>query len=671
VISIELDRDRIRLEGGYTPGLAKTVPGARFEPKKGAQPAHWMIPLSLAACHALRGRFGDQLRVGKALSSWARTAIEEEKRLLALGSASDADLLRVPDVSPVLAKAMASRTYQRVAARFIAEGRNVLIGDQPGLGKTLEALGGIIESGVPGPYLVVAPKTATHAVWKNEIPRWWPGAQAITVPDGRAVRDRILDEFTRAVKAEPGSDLWMAYRPESAFLVVHPEMLRIKRWWVCPRCQKLTQWKAGRKSLDCVTNFEHSQDFSSEQIKVQEDTNFPQLFALEYGAVVMDEADRILLHRNASQTQARIGAECLKVRPGGLRIPMTGTPMHGKPFLLWGYLNWMLPKVYSSKWRWIEMHYEVSNGWGGSRQIGEPKNEKALYHELNRVMLRRTKVEVAPDMPAKTYVGTPLPGAANASDSNVHDRELVGVWLPMDGEQRRLYDQIQGQGHAKMEGGDLNPIGILAELTRLKQFATASGRLGPDDEFVPKMPSNKFDYLMGILDEWGFPEDPTEKVVVVSQFTSVLALFQTALRAKMDKDWIKRRGGSDMVCELTGRVTGQRREDTIARFNQEVGTDSPHVMFLNLKAGGVAITLDTADHMIMLDEDLVPDNMEQVEDRIHRVSRPRPVFYHYLRSLGTVEEHIAATNLELAMTNHEVLDGRRGLEFSRRVAAKL
>ena len=124
MISIErTGADQIRLEGGYTPGLAKTVPGARFAPKKGNEPAHWVMPLSLAACHALRGRFGSQLRVGKALSSWARDAIAEEKRLLALGSASDADLLRIPDVSPILAKAMASRTYQRVAARFIAEGR--------------------------------------------------------------------------------------------------------------------------------------------------------------------------------------------------------------------------------------------------------------------------------------------------------------------------------------------------------------------------------------------------------------------------------------------------------------------------------------------------------------------------------------------------------------------
>ena len=660
MISIELSgMDKIRLEGGYTPGLGKTVPGARFVPKDKTQPAHWMMPASLAACHALRERFGDQLRVGTRLSAWARGEIVKEKRLVELGSASDADLRRIPDVSPILAKAMSARTYQRVAARFITEGRNVLIADDPGLGKTLEALGGIIESGVPGPYLIVAPKTATHAVWKHEIPRWWPDSDVITVPDGRDVRDEILNEVVEIYQAaaEHGDPSFPAL--SQTFIVIHPEMLRIKKSWQCPTCDRLTPWKAGRKSLDCVTNFEHA-PVPPGDISVYVETNFPQIFAVEYGAVVVDECDRILIRRNASQTQVRNGAEAIRVREGGLRISMSGTPMHGKPQLLWGHLNWLDPKRYSSYWRWVELHFSVKNGWGGSREIGSTKNEKALYHELNRIMLRRTKPEVAPDMPAKTYVGTPLEGAAS---STANDRDVVGVWLPMDGEQERLYAQINGEGMARLEGGDLNPIGILAELTRMKQFATASGRMDSEGKFHPKLPSNKFDYLLGLLEEWGIPDDPREKVVVVSQFTSVLDLFAAELGKKLKRP--------DLVSMLTGKVTGAAREESIARFNEEVGTKSPHVLFLNVKAGGVAITLDTADHMVILDETWVDDDMKQVEDRIHRVSRPRPVFYHYLRSLGTVEEHIAQSNLELALTNHEVLDGRRGLEFSRRVVSKL
>ena len=47
---------------------------------------------------------------------------------------------------------MKRRTYQRVGSRFIADNTSALIADDPGLGKTLIALGGILESGVPGPY---------------------------------------------------------------------------------------------------------------------------------------------------------------------------------------------------------------------------------------------------------------------------------------------------------------------------------------------------------------------------------------------------------------------------------------------------------------------------------------------------------------------------------------
>lgn len=673
MISIDLDpeTDAILLVGGYTPGLGKTVPGARFVPKQPGHPAHWTMPRSLSACYALRERFGRELRVGRDLSAWAREEIARVETMKQLGKSRDAELQRVPSVSPVLDKAMANRRYQRVGARFVAEGRNVLLGPDPGLGKTLMAIGGIIESGVPGPYLVVAPKTATHAVWKNEIPRWWPGAEVITVPDGRAVREQVLDDFVNAVvDAKDGLDYGDIARARSmaqTFLVVHPEMLRIKRWWACPKCEKLTPWKAGRKSLDCVSNFEHLQDFEPKHIKMVEEVSFPQLFEVEFGAAVVDECDRILIRRNASQTQVRNGAESLRIRPEGLRITMSGTPMRGKPHLLWGHLNWMLPKVYTSMWRWVEQHWSVSNGWAGSRVIGDLRNEEGLYAELDQIMYRVTKAEVAPDLPAKTYVGTPV----NGSSSNANERDVIGVWLPMEPEQKRAYDQICGEGIARLEGGELNPIGVLAELTRLKQFATASGRLDADGTFVPKLPSNKFDYLLAQLEEWGFPDEPREKVIVVSQFTQVLDLFAAALRAKMDKEWIKSRGGSDMVCMLTGRVTGAAREETIRRFNEEVGTDSPHVMFLNVKAGGVAITIDSADHMIILDETWVPDDMTQVEDRIHRVSRPRPVFYHYVRSIDTVEQHIAETALELALTNHEVLDGRRGLEFSRKVVSKL
>jgi SNF2 family DNA or RNA helicase len=394
----------------------------------------------------------------------------------------------------------------------------------------------------------------------------------------------------------------------------------------------------------------------------------------------------MLIRKSASQTQTRNGAEELRVllRDTGVAVAMSGTPFRGKPFNLWGTLNWLRPRVYTNQWGWIENYWETQRTWGGGKELGKmiEGREQDLYREQDQIMLRQTKLEVAPDMPAKTYVGTPLILAESIAydlkgksapdklrEMGVAERDLVGVWLPMDPHQERLYRKMEAEGVVALEGGEVNTIGVLAEMTRLKQFATASGRV-VGTEFVPALPSNKFEHLMELLEEWGFPDAPAEKVVVVSQFTQVLELFQAAAVERWTRTW-RQKNPPELTVMLTGNVTGQRREAGITAFNQEVGTDSPHVMFLNVKAGGVAITLDTADHMVILDETWVVDDQTQVEDRIHRVSRPRPVFYHYLRSLGSIEEHIAATNAEWAAVQHQVLDGRRGVEFARSVLERM
>lgn len=661
MITIEKVGNRIHLRSPYpTAGLAKTVPGSTFNKGKEGERPYWSLPLSLSACKALRDRFGQGIEIGPDLWIWAKAERDAIERLGALANAADAELRVVPEVAPRLAAAMSGRTYQRVGARYIAEGRNVLLADQPGLGKTLEALGGILELEVPGPYLVVCPKTAVESVWANEIPRWIPGATVVTTPDGRERRDTILDNI----------------RPEEftpqTWYVIHPEMVRTKSYWICRVCKGQTPRKAGKCELAC--------GHDPKGHTVRHDHTFPQLFQSVWGAIIADESDRSLLRATGKLTQTRIGMELLRdlgTRPDGVRIAVSGTPFRGRPHLLWSTLNWLWPDRYSAFWSWVELYWEVEDGgWGGSRTIGKLRadREEELWDSLKPVVLRRTKAEVAPDLPAKSYMGTPLTSEPNSP---------IGVWLTMGEKQRKAYDQMLDSSFAEVDGGTLSAVGILAELTRLKQFSTSSGRmeertkqlagedeamrrrmaarrgrdLGPDplaeDRFVfrPALPSNKLDWLEERLVEWGFPEDPDTKVVVVSQFTQTLELFAAEL---------SRKGIASAM--LTGNVVGRNRTNAIERFNTEQG---PHLMFLNTKAGGVAITIDTADRMVFLDETWIPDDQEQAEDRIHRVSRPRPVQYYYLRSQNSVEEAIALVNLERDMATKRLLDGRRGVEYAR------
>jgi SNF2 family DNA or RNA helicase len=79
----------------------------------------------------------------------------------------------------------------------------------------------------------------------------------------------------------------------------------------------------------------------------------------------------------------------------------------------------------------------------------------------------------------------------------------------------------------------------------------------------------------------------------------------------------------------------------------------------------VSITLDAADDIVLMDETWVPDDQEQVEDRVHRASNvTHQVDVWYVRTKGTIEEGIAQTSAEKAESNHVVLDAQRGLRFA-------
>lgn len=623
---VERADNRIVLSGVYVKDLGKRIPGAYWSGYR----RRWTLPLTLETCKQLREVFGQQLQIGPGLWAWARAEKEQRAKLGELGAALDGQLTVLPRLAPFLTKAMDVRKYQRPAVRFIVEGRNVLIADDPGLGKTLEAIGGIVESELPGPYLVVTPKTAVESVWAREVPRWVPDAKVLTVPDGRETRDKLLDDFVKD-------------QSDRTWVLIHPEMARTKSWWRCRRCGENTQWTTKPTP---ILKCKHVKDDVG--VELWHDHTFPQLFSVEWGAMVVDESHDSLVRKSGTPTQRRRGLEMLGklVRPNGLKIAMSGTPFRGKPFQLWGTLNWLDEKRYGGFWRWAQQFWELG-GYSGY-EIGRmiPEREPMLWDSLKPILLRRTKLEVADDLPPKTHVGTPLDPSDEGSPR--------GIWLPMDSKQQKLYEQMARLSSVKLPGGMLDAIGPLAQLTRLRQLATSCGEMAGD--FWPVLPSNKFDYIIELLGQLGYPDDPITKLVIVSQFTKTLKAFDQAI-TKHYKGWLR-------TCLLSGAVTGNRRKEMIDSFNSEAG---PPLMFMNIKVGGTAITIDSADHMVMVDETRNPDDMTQVEDRIHRVSNPRPVFYHYLRSKGTVDVGTALVAADRSEEGRRLLDKRREVEYAQRV----
>lgn len=601
---------QIPYDNGGGPIEAKAVPGARWS--KAAK--RWTYPLDVAVCRDLRKQFGNRLRIGTLLADWYRAEATKEQQQLDLRSATDAALRRTPEMAPVLAAAMGNRTYQRVAARFIAEGRRVLIADEPGLGKTLEALAAVVESGAKN-VLVFAKKKAVETVWVPEIQRWLGDlAKVFPATGGRKNRLETIDNFIMEAWRQDDSS------NQINFLIGNIEMVRVKKGL-----------------LDDPDTY-----------------SFPTLFKVEYDAIIVDESHKALIGKHTmsnSITQTRYGMMKLRTSEGCIKVALSGTPFRGKPENLWGTLNWLRPDVFTSFWRFAERYFEIDDNGYGKKILGMKEEMKAEWDRtLAPIMLRRTKGEVAPEMPARRYGGTPL----DPSDPD----STIGVWLDLDPKQAKSYKSIRDSAILRFKEGDLTINGQLAELTRAKQFAICDWDVsGHDDNgdpiLVPVKCSAKYDWLLEFIQERA--ENGT-KVVVASQFTKVVNSF-----AK----WLEADGVSSYV--LTGETTDRQATERVRKFNDP--KDTTPVFLINTLAGGESINLDNcSDDVVFIDETFIPDDQEQVENRIHRMSRIHQVTVWYLRSRKTIEEEICRTTGAREAVLKGRLDGSRGVTYQRLLA---
>lgn len=602
----------IKVEFGYDPAFVaavKSINGRRFVPKDKGGP-FWTVPLTMTACHALREEFGQALSIGEDLKAWAWREVRRTQELTGLAGADDAELRNVPEAATSLAEAL--HPYQRAGTAFLAHGG--LCADEPGLGKTLEAIAAVHEAEAQdGPVLVIAPLSSLEVVWGEELGRW-QHEPVYVLPETKRGREETLEAFRTEV-VEPGFSGW---------LVVHPAFLR-PSWFKC---------------------LEHEDDWDDKDVERgwhRHPVPVPLIHDVEWNAVIIDEC-----HKEGLRNPKSITAVSMNKLKAGLRIALSGTPMAGKPVQLWGILHWLRPDQFRSKWAWInEWLHTTHNGYGRvfcdgtDEDTGRPcgvcdkgilrDRREAFDKALTPYVLRRTKAEVYKELPPKAYV----------------DR-----WLPLSGTQERIYREMEADAYARLsEAETVTANGVLAEYTRLKQFASAAWKVGDDGALEPTGESNKLDYVLDLLRERGITGDEEEEgdsqVVIFSQFTEMVEMVERELNTR----------GIETLT-ITGKVKGKARAAAQREFQSDGG---PRVLVMNLHAGGVAITLDRADTVVMLDEWWAPDVMTQAEDRVHRVSRIHQVTVYYLRSRDTIEERIMDMVDDKGSLDKRIMDDRRKL----------
>lgn len=504
-----------------------------------------------------------------------------------------------------LEAALDGRPYQRVAERFIADHRNVLIADQPGLGKTIEILAGIRAShDRPVRVLILCPRVAVVDVWAREIADRLDPERVSTLPlQGTGPKRRAdLASFLSAPVVA------------SAFVIGNIEMARIK---------PLKDAATGRVKW------------------LPENAHYPELFSIVWDAVVIDESSRALICTNRRQdkwSQQYAGMKKLRALQ---RIAADGTPMRGKPEQLWGTLNWLRPADYPSYWNWVQRYFSTSSDHFSDYVLGEIYRPKAYAHDLRTIMLRRTKAEVLPELPPVQYAGHHLfPGDLQSPH---------GVWLDMNAAQKRQYRNMVREGVVTGDDNEILANGTLAENARKMLIASAACEVNDKGLLMPTLDSPAFEWLLGKLGELD-----GERVMVASKSTRLINVFAAGLRAR------------GIACHvLTGEVTSDRKRSEM-KADFQSANPSASVFMLNAKAGGVALTLDMADYGVGLDETHDPDDHTQLVGRLHRTSRIHQVTWYQLRTLGTIHEEIALVSAARGNVEHYLMDGARGVEYARK-----
>lgn len=309
---------------------------------------------------------------------------------------------------------------------------------------------------------------------------------------------------------------------------------------------------------------------------------------VEFDYVVLDEAQAI---KNAGTESAK-AARLLR---GGHRLALSGTPVENHLGELWSLFEFLNPGMLGSA--------SVFKLTGPAARNPDEETRRLLAHALRPFILRRTKDQVARELPSRTE---------------------QTVYCEMEPAQRKLYNELREHYRSALlkrietEGLAKSKIQVLEALLRLRQAACHPGLI---DKKRSGDPSAKLEVLLEQLRE---VLDERHKALVFSQFTSLL---------KIVRDRLDSRG---VVYEYLDGAT-RDRQARVERFQNDPDC---RLFLISLKAGGLGLNLTAAEYVFLLDPWWNPAVEAQAVDRAHRIGQTRQVFAYRLIARDTVEEKV-------------------------------
>jgi superfamily II DNA or RNA helicase len=331
------------------------------------------------------------------------------------------------------------------------------------------------------------------------------------------------------------------------------------------------------------------------------------LAAVRFGTLVLDEAQAL---KNPGTHRARAARRL----DAGFRLALSGTPLENHLGELWSLCSIICPGLLGS-WEQFRERFATPIERGK-----DPEARAALARVLRPFLLRRTKAEVARELPPRIEIAVPI--ALSAEEQAMYDDARLAAVA-----------ELTGQG-ADAAGEDRR-FAILAALTRLRLLACHPRLHDP----TSKLPSSKLRRLLELLEEL---RSEGHRALVFSQFTSHLAL----VREELERVGLR-------ALYLDGATPAAERAARIRAFQAGDGD----AFLISLKAGGTGINLTAADYVIHLDPWWNPAVEDQATDRAHRIGQTRPVTVYRLIARGTIEEQILALHRDKRALVAGVLEG--------------
>jgi signal recognition particle subunit SEC65 len=316
------------------------------------------------------------------------------------------------------------------------------------------------------------------------------------------------------------------------------------------------------------------------------------LVDIPFDYVVLDESQAI---KNPSSKVTK-AASLLKARN---RLCMSGTPLQNNTFDIFAQMNFLNPGMLGSI-EFFRQEFAIPID-----KFGEPDRKDHLRKILYPFILRRTKEQVAKDLPEKT--------------------ETI-LYCEMDNEQRTIYDAYRNDfrdkilGTIEQQGIQRSQLTILQGLMKLRQICDSPAILNESEKFPNH--SIKLEELGREISE----NISNHKALVFSQFLGMLALIKEKLRElEIDFEY------------FDGSTTAIDREKAIQRFQND---ENCRVFLISLKAGGVGLNLTAADYVYIVDPWWNPAVEQQAIDRTHRIGQTKNIFAYRMICKDTIEDKI-------------------------------